>query len=415
MELIKRLKLIETCISLEDHSLIEMQLPLLKQLNTNSQIDRIVNLLTSREYVLALGAIKQYLTVNSSIVVYEELEMNALRLELQQVELTFQELVAQRDDASNKCADFNREYHLYLSDVLVRILSLKEDIAAQKMANNFKCYRQLHEDLQSVHDQISNKKALLFETDERLNQIDFMSDDYAPVLDEYQLIKNETDVLEQQRERLRLLAYDEFLRVKSDETVDAFEEAKEYADSFEQDIRDIKQSVVAQLDSDEKKRLKSLYRKACKLSHPDIVSDQLKDLAHEYMIEINVAYASQDIERLEAVLHRIEMGEGLTSASLTILDKTLLQEKLEKLKKSIQDIQTEIEQYEDSDEYQLIFSFGDDWQTYFDERRIELEAILHALEKELVALLAESATPYDHHIDDEYSYESNESYTNLEN
>ncbi|WP_305461969.1 hypothetical protein [Photobacterium leiognathi] len=158
MELIKRLKLIETCISLEDHALIDMQLPLLKQLNNSSEIDKIINLLRSREYLLALDGIKQYLKVNQSLMVYEDLEMSALRLELQQVELTFQELVARRDEASNKCADFNREYHLSLSDVLVRILSLKEDIAAQKVTNSFKVYRKLYEDIQSIHEQINEKK-----------------------------------------------------------------------------------------------------------------------------------------------------------------------------------------------------------------------------------------------------------------
>ncbi len=112
MELIKRLKLIETCISLEDHALINTQLPLLKQLSDSTQVDQIIRLLTLREYVLAIDAITQYLTVNHSLVLYEDLEMNALRLELKQIEITFQELVAQRNDASNKCADFNREYHL---------------------------------------------------------------------------------------------------------------------------------------------------------------------------------------------------------------------------------------------------------------------------------------------------------------
>ncbi|WP_305461971.1 hypothetical protein [Photobacterium leiognathi] len=138
--------------------------------------------------------------------------------------------------------------------------------------------------------------------------------------------------------------------------------------------------------------------------------DEQKDLAHEYMIEINAAYASQDIERLEAVLHRIEMGGGFTSASLTISDKALLKEKLDKLKKSIQGIQIELEQYEASDEYQLIFSIGDDWQTYFEEMRIKLEALLHTLENELAALQEESAMPYDYHLDNEYSYTSSEPY-----
>ncbi|WP_305461970.1 hypothetical protein [Photobacterium leiognathi] len=79
-----------------------------------------------------------------------------------------------------------------------------------------------------------------------MNQIDFISDDYAPVLGEYQLVKNEISILERQREHLRLLAYDEFFRVKGDDTFDAFEEAKEDADSFEQETLDIKQSVVVQ-------------------------------------------------------------------------------------------------------------------------------------------------------------------------
>lgn len=410
MALIKRLKLIETCISLEDHALIHMQLPLLKKLSTGTNTDKIIELLKLHEYILALDAIKQYLATNQSLMTYEDFEMNALRLELQQVELTFQELMAQRNEACNKCADFNREYHLYLSDILVRILSIKEDIAAQKVANNFKTYRQLYLQLQAIHEQINNKKPYLHEIDEKLNQIDFMSDGYAPAFDEYQCLKNEIDALEQERERLRLLAYADFIRVKADETFDSFREAADEADSFEQETANIKQSVVAELTSEGKKQLKSLYRKACKLSHPDIVSDELKELAHFYMVEINAAYASNDIKRLETVLQQIETGESLTSSSLTLLDKTLLQEKLEKLKKNIQDIQAEIEQYQASDEYHLIFNLGDDWQSYFDEMRIELATILQALEDELAQLLADSATPYEHHLSDDENDENNEAY-----
>lgn len=320
-------------------------------------------------------------------MLYEDPEDSAIRLELQHIEQALQAMTSAYAEAQNKVADFNRDYHLHLGNLLVRILSLKEDIAAQQLSNSLSYYRTSYQALLFIHRQVTDKKANLAELDERLNQIDFMADAYTDALGEYQEVKAEVDKLEAEREAQRFASLKAFEQVKTEGVYQAFEEAKEEADAFEQESEEIKQSVVAHLSPEEKTELKALYRKACKICHPDIVSDELKEHAHEFMVEINQAYASQDLDRLNAVFSRIETGEAFSSSSKTLSGKSALLAKLQELKDKLAKVESDLAEYENSSEYQAILAIGDDWSSYFDEQKAELKTLEAHLEQELADLI----------------------------
>ena len=214
MELFKRLKLIETCISLQDHALIELQLPLLKSLSERNGVDVIINLLEQHNYVQAQQEIEHFLTAQGGLVLYEDPQISAIQLELRAFEQELQSLILLRDEAQNRLQDFNREYHLRLGAILLRILSLQEQIAAEKYNQKLKGYRSLHEQFDQIHQRIQALKHQRNELDTQLDEMHFMCSDYHEVQVEYQSLRNLIAQLEDEQEEIRLQALKEYQTVK---------------------------------------------------------------------------------------------------------------------------------------------------------------------------------------------------------
>lgn len=387
-ELLKRFELIKTCISLEDHTIIDLQLPLLKELTVSSASDAIILLLERQLYIDAQQAIEYFIKSQHGLISYEDAQITAIRLELKTLEQRLQNLIAHRNDAQNSLQDFNREYHLNLGPVVLRVLSLQEQITAQALAIKLKSYRSLEAQFKDINTQIKNKKEHINQVEQEIEAVDFLSDAYDELISELMFLKQELGVLEAELEEVRLQAKAELQSVKKDDDgiFQQHQEAQQDSDSFEYEYEEIKSSVTTKLDADEKQLLKKLYRKISKLCHPDIVSDELKDKAHELMVAVNVAYQEQDLNRLKELLIQIENGGELTCISDVIADKEFLLQKLKELKELYQRTLDEVQVLENSDSYQTIIQMGDDLEGYFAEQQHELEQFSQALEQELAQL-----------------------------
>ena len=107
------------------------------------------------------------------------------------------------------------------------------------------------------------------------------------------------------------------------------------SDTFEEAY----QSFIAEdryaLNEAQQQALKTAYRKACRLCHPDIVADELKELAHKIMSELNVAKKKNDLARVLEILHALESGESFGVASDTVDDKEQLKAKIADTKEKI--------------------------------------------------------------------------------
>ncbi|GAA5190022.1 hypothetical protein [Ferrimonas gelatinilytica] len=388
-DLIKRLRLIETCISLQDHSLIELQLPLLKSLSSDDRVSAIASLLEQNEYLQAQQEIESWLRTQSALVKFEDTQTNAIRLELKLLEQKLESAVLKRNEAQNRLQDFNREYHLRLGALLLRILSLQEEIAAQELSQKLKHYRQLHVECCGLRDMIKQHREELRQLEVQLDEVDFLSPEYDKLFAQYQTLKRNIDRQDEKLESVRQHLLKELQKVKQDNAYEDFQQAHDSADRLEQENEEIKESVVAQLSKEEAKLLKATYRKASKLCHPDVVCEELKAQAHDLMVQVNEAYAAQDLGRLQDLLRHIESGGEFAFASDTLTSHDSLLEKLNELKARYQQIEEELRSLEQSDEYETVTQLGDDWSDYFDIRQRDLEALAQELEQTLAALMNE--------------------------
>jgi DnaJ-domain-containing protein 1 len=179
------------------------------------------------------------------------------------------------------------------------------------------------------------------------------------------------DIIEQIL-RLKKERYEEAAK-KDKKYEEPYQEVKEDYESFHQEHQEvIEQEPIIEIDEQDEKRLKILYREASKLCHPDIVTDEFNEKAEEIFVALNDAYQQNDLDKVEEILNQLKSGESYGVASDTIDNKELLEKRIKVARDKIHELEQEIKGIKESDTYQTIQDI-DDWNAYFEELRSKLE------------------------------------------
>ena len=157
------------------------------------------------------------------------------------------------------------------------------------------------------------------------------------------------------------------------------EEALKDYEEFHQTYEATKDEKVITLDDDEQAELKSKYRKASKLCHPDVVNETQKDIANKIFIELNEAYEKNDLERVAEILLSLENGILFTSRVDVANEKQTLKVELERLRIRLNEIKSEINYIKATETYVKVTSI-ENWDAYFENTKQELNAQLKELE-----------------------------------
>jgi len=335
--------------------------------------------------------------MQSDVTLYDEKELSKLKEELESLKSKFQTLVEQKIEYLNNIEEFNREYNLHLGDAIKAILNLKKEILYKKTIKQQKQKAKYKEELQTFEETketIDELKNTINELEEALKSIDASHENYEEIKNAHEELQEELkkleDELELQEEALENVK--EF--IEDDAIKEEYEEAKSHYDEFENDYEQIKQEQkdVIKLDDDEKAELKKLYKKAARLCHPDMVAKTIKDKAHEIMQALNAAYSKKDLAKIKEILHSLESGTTLTTASDVIEDKETLKNKVKEFKNTIAELKGEIEEIQKDDTFQIIAEL-DDWDAYFEELKSKLNKEKERLEEEAKEVLEESEEP----------------------
>ena len=149
---------------------------------------------------------------------------------------------------------------------------------------------------------------------------------------------------------------------------EAEEDYKNYSEEFEIS----KNEKIADLTEKELIEIKKKYRKASKLCHPDVVSEEQKEIADKLFTELNAAYERNDLEKVKEILENLEKGNFFINKSDAINEKQLMKAEIEKLKMRINELQQEMQLIKESDAYKTISGI-EDWDIYFKETKEKLE------------------------------------------
>jgi hypothetical protein len=149
-------------------------------------------------------------------------------------------------------------------------------------------------------------------------------------------------------------------------------EAEEDYNNYSQEFEVSKNEKIADLTEEELIDIRKKYRSASKLCHPDVVSEDQKELADKLFTELNKAYEQNDLKKVSEILENLKKGNFFVSKSDTITEKQLLKAEIEKLKIRVSELLQQIESIKKSDAYNTISSIKD-WDVYFKEAKEKLE------------------------------------------
>jgi uncharacterized coiled-coil DUF342 family protein len=380
-QILKRLELIKTSISLEDEEIIALQISTIKTLNPDDDVSDILEKLLQHNYASAITAIESYLAKQTGLVSYADKEVQGLKLELKVLERTLQSLTSKKNECINDIEDFNHEYSVKLGAFIHRLLELRENILFQKILEKQQVFDTLNQEYIILKQKTEDAIEQLEKSKESLDELDEFSDEYDEVYKEHQELKDTLGTLEGHLNEKRKATKEAKNTLNDDPVTQEFKEAKEDSEQFNEEYDEIIAEEHHDLDEEQLKELKKAYKKASKLCHPDIVAEELKEQAHEIMTELNSARQKKDLNKVLEILNMLMSGDFVI-ASDNIFDIDLLKSKISKTKTQIDELKTEIDELETSDTYENIQSI-DDKDAYFSEIKVQLVEESERLEKEL--------------------------------
>lgn len=351
-QILKRLELIKTSISIEDEEIVELQVAKLKGIEVDEEVQVILELLEQNNYGEVLYRIDGYLQRFSGMAVYEDPKTQGLKLELKVLEQKLQDFSDEKNEYFNNVNAFYVEYNLRLGDLIKEVLRLnqlqlkKEYEEKQKVRD---AYEALQKEKEALAEEMKHADFASFE--EFMAKMHKLQDDYNEKKDEFDEIEGLKN------------AYS-----------DAKNDYEEFSNTYEEQLKDAPQ----ELSKEEKKELKQAYRKACKLCHPDIVVEALKDDAQAMMQELNAAYEKNDLQRVKEILKNLETEEGFVATSDGVDDSEILVAKTTSLRGKIKKVVDEIKEIHEDDNYEMMMN-PELWSAYFDEQREELESQIESL------------------------------------
>lgn len=155
-------------------------------------------------------------------------------------------------------------------------------------------------------------------------------------------------------------------------------EAEQDYNRYHKEYEITKDEEIASLTEEEQKELKEKYRKASKLCHPDVVSEEQKELATKLFAELNAANERNDLQRVREILKELEKGNFFVNKSDAINEKQLLKAAIEKLRLRIKELIQQLQNIKESETYKTITGI-DDWDKYFADTKQQLKQQLDAL------------------------------------
>jgi len=357
-QILKRLELIKTAIAIEDAEIIELQVLKLKTFTKDEKVEKILQLLEMNEYADALVRIEDYTKKYSGVVVHEDKEIGALKLELKVLEEKLQALSEEKNEYLNEINEFNMEYNLQLGELIREILKLKEEHLQREV-------KEMQEAFNEAKHEYENLKQEVNALEEELKKLDEFDDEYDELYEELQKRKEQLNKKRKEAKKAKDT-------LEEDELFHEYEEVKEDYGEFNKEYEEIISKERFELNDDEQKELKKLFRQASRLCHPDIVTDELKRQAHEIMAQLNDAYRQKDLRQVRKILASLESGIIFEAASDKISDAKSLKARIADIREQLNATTVEIEKIQKDETFKTIQEI-DDLDNYFAEMKEQLQ------------------------------------------
>ncbi len=200
-------------------------------------------------------------------------------------------------------------------------------------------------------------------------------------------------ILKARAELARLLAADQKCGKKREEAEAASRDAEEaYKDYSSQHEELQRAEPLPKLDEEAEQELKSLYRKACNICHPDKVPEERKEAAHHAFVELQKAYKGNDLAGVREIHEALVAGGLPGTRSTTLSEVEALKAAVAELEYAVGRLVAELKALQESDGIRLMDAAGAteaDWQYFFEQQREMLEIELGTIVANILAAQTE--------------------------
>lgn len=176
---------------------------------------------------------------------------------------------------------------------------------------------------------------------------------------------------------------------KREEAEAVAKEAEETYEDYARQHEELQRAEpLPKLDEDAEQELKSLYRKACSLCHPDKVIEGNKDAAHLVFVELQEAYKGNNLSRVREIHETLKAGGLPKTRSTTLSEAEALKAAIAELDYAIARLITELKALKESDGTKLMETAGAteaDWQCFLEQQKKTLETELARIVSNILA------------------------------
>lgn len=196
-------------------------------------------------------------------------------------------------------------------------------------------------------------------------------------------------VLKARAELARLLTAKWMIGKEHEEAQAEAKEAEDAYQDYSHHHEELQRSEpLPRLDDDEERELKSHYRKACSLCHPDKVPEEKKEAAHRVFVELQDAYKGNDLGRVREI-HEVLIAGGIPGTrSNTLSEAEALKAAVAEMEYAIAKQVAELIALQNSDGAKLVEAAGStetEWQSFFEQQGDTLENELARIVAKIVA------------------------------
>lgn len=194
-------------------------------------------------------------------------------------------------------------------------------------------------------------------------------------------------ILKARAELARMLAVDRKTDKEREEAEAVVKNADEAYTDYSRQHEDLQRAEpLPKLDEDAEWELKSLYRKACSLCHPDKVIKDKKEAAHLVFVELQEAYKGNNLSRVREI-HDALKAVGLPETrSSTLSEAEALKAAIAELEFAITRLIAELKALQENEGVRLMDTAGTteaDWQRFLEQQqktlKMELARIVSAI------------------------------------
>ena len=315
---------------------------------------------------------------SAEVATYTDNKLQKLKQELKSLEQKFQSLSEQKIEYLEDIDDFNLLHSIKLGPLVQKIFELKEQILKEALKNSKK--------LTPEEEKIAELKRKIRKLRKEMKTTLENSERYHKIIQEYTKLKKRLDKLQDQlRRKEQKEQFENGNRVEDDKIKKRYEEIKSDFEDFNKEYEEVKQSLddKCEIDAEEAKELKKLYKKASRICHPDLVIDEYKSQATEIMKSLNEAKSNNNITKVREILSDIENGIIFKTQSDSISNLKILEKKIEEFLQSIENLENDIKEIQD-DEIFIEIQNIDNMNEYFKLKREELEEEYEYIKKNRV-------------------------------